>query len=61
MQTQHSFETIDGSATETSLLEMVSTVSELTRNDAETVQVIRQMLMSGNFWSENHAAEFDID
>lgn len=61
MQERKTFDTIQGPATETTLLEMVSTVSELTRNDAETVQVIRHMLMSGKFWSENHDADFDFD
>ena len=35
--------------------------SELTVSDAETVQVIRHMLMSGNFFSENHRTDFDFD
>ena len=61
MQTRQTIDANQSPATETTLLEMVSTVSELTGNDAETVQVIRHMLMSGNFWSENHGAEFEFD
>jgi hypothetical protein len=61
MQTRQTIDTLQAPATETTLLEMVSTVSDLAGNDAETVQVIRHMLMSGNFWSENFAADFDFD
>ena len=61
MQTRRTFDSNQGYTTETTLMEMVSTVSELTRNDAETVQVIRHMLMSGNFWSEDGMADFDFD
>lgn len=45
--------------TTTSLMELVAAVSEFTDSDQETVQVVRHMLRSGNFWYEGQAQSLE--
>ncbi len=49
MNTTHTTDTEFHGPETTTLMELVSVVSELTDNDNETIQVVRHMLLSKNF------------